>query len=208
MSKIFHVGGAKAVGKTVILSELDGTLSPMGNHVTTLHMSELLEELSQKDYAQTWKSLSGEQRSSLRLKLLEVVTNTDSPVTLLDSHLIDMKEDTPKVILPPEFEPIIDGYIVITAHPDVILTRRYGDQDFRERDMDPNRIAVEAEAEIQAAILYSAKLGLKPLIVENNWKPDTMHGILDGVDQFITGRMGIEGKGNGYEGNSIHHIER
>lgn len=208
MSKVFHVGGAKGVGKTVILSELNGATSPMGYKIRTLHVSELLEKISQDTFGKAWKSLRDEQRCNSRIKLIDIVKETESPVILLDSHLIDMRGNDPKLILPSEFEPLIDGFMVMTAPIDTIRAQRFGDLETRERDMDPDLIYIEDEAEYRAALLYSKKIGLNIHLIENKWKPDTKNDILKGVDLFMTNQKSIEGNNVGYEGNSIHNIER
>lgn len=185
MTHIIHVGGAKGVGKTTILSEIHGSASLMGYKVFTVHMSQMLQNLSYQKYNTKLTELTKSTRIDLRKEAASILTEANIPIILLDSHAIDMENGEPKTILPPEFEKIIDNYIVITADINTIRNRRIEDLDFRKRDLDLTNIKKEVESEIFAAAQFAANKGCEMAIVTNMWKNDAKNDILSVVDRFM-----------------------
>lgn len=160
------MGGAKGVGKTTILEKLEGSKLERGHVLKIVHVSEFLQSLSNELFRQRLRELSTTQREDLRHIAVTKIKSLEGDVILLDSHYIDMQGSVPTIIMPPEFEPVMDGHIVLTATAAVILERRRADQK-RERGLDIESIQIEADSELRVATELAKKYDRPVRIVEN-----------------------------------------
>lgn len=182
--KIIHMGGAKGVGKTTMLEKLEGNKLERGQILKIVHVSEFLQSISNDIFNQRLKDLSAPQREDLRHIAVEKIKSLDGDVILLDSHYIDMQGSVPTIIMPPEFEPVMDGHLVLTAPASVILERRKADQK-RERGLDIESIQIEADSELRVATELAKKYDRPVRVVENLSVETTVNEVLRHMDDMI-----------------------
>lgn len=207
MTQIIHVGGAKGVGKTTLLRELNGIPLENGKSLNIIHMSDFLNEFSMEIYNIQWDKLNDGEKKGLRLKAAEKIACLPYDVLLLDSHCIDMVNEKPVRIIPPEFESIIDGYMVVTSSPEIIYGRRQKD-NLRSRDLQLSIIQTEMEYELLTAKNLAAKKSLDVVVIDNYLPEKAKSDILQGIIRILKEvKISKEGNRIEYE-SSFHHIER
>ena len=204
---IINIGGARGVGKTTLLRSLSDSSLATDSGFVVLHMSDYLKDLSLFVYERPWSLLSEQDRQVVRVKAAERIQGLPANTILLDSHCVDMKDGQPVKIIPAEFERIIDGYIVITASPQVVRDRRL--KDIRKiRDNDLTSIGTEIEYELLVATEIAYARGQRVEVMDNTFLPETSEGIEQGIMRIIEIVKKFEERGQGEYENRLHNIER
>lgn len=179
---ILHVGGAKGVGKTRLLSEFEGTRIN-GKDICVAHISGLLRSAA-KERSWDWADLSNAERSCLRFEVIDRIRSMRRDVIVLDSHYVELREGEFKTIFPDEFKSEMDGHIVVEARIATILSRRIYDKTVK-RVLDPVSIGKEMVAERNAATAVAEETNTPVRIVDNASLGSALRAFRDVVEIMV-----------------------
>ena len=99
---IIHIGGAKGVGKTTVLSHLP-RLAHCSNEVNIIAVSNLLGNISGHMFGTSWSVLDEGQRIEARKLAIQHLASLKGPV-LMDSHYVDFINGRIITIMPEDFK--------------------------------------------------------------------------------------------------------
>lgn len=196
---IIHIGGAKGVGKTTVLSCFPKFTDCL-NGISIITVSTLLANISGSTFGTPWPVLDESLRIKTRKLAIEHLISLKGAV-LIDSHYIDLVDGRVITIMPEDFKPCIDVHVVIESDPRTILERRLKDR-YRQRECDLDRIIREIRAEREVAISIAKEFGRPVHFVGNKVVGETCQEIDGILKRYIPENPEAQ-----YE-TKIHHIER
>lgn len=190
---IIHIGGAKGVGKSTVVSKLKETDPTL----TVMAVSERLMSVARNILGKEWKDANDEQRALARRTLCGEIRSLPGTV-ILDSHYIDMVDGSPKIVFPRELLRDVGVFVIMTCSPAEILRRRTTDNN-RNRSQSLEEIAEEMEAERIVADELSRQNGTSPCITITNSE----------VGQTVVEMQGlIRNREGGRDEFTLRHRER
>lgn len=161
--KIIHVGGAKGVGKSTILHELE---IHNKKEIAVIYTSRFLYELCRKEYCKPLSELKKEEVRRLQEITMTVAKQLPHRVVLFDSHYVDLSGGKIIELTPEHHKKEFVMHILLEADILSILQRRVNDSA-RVRELDLKMIALEMFAERKAAFQIASENNAKVYIVKN-----------------------------------------
>lgn len=143
--KLIHVGGARGVGKTTVLSRLSSA------DIKVVSLSSLLQYLAKRDFKKEWRDTYNDERIMLRKNAVLEISKINDKLVILDSHYVDVAKGYPVTIFPQELIEMVFCHIIIEAPPASILSRRIADKKV-SRVLALKTIEMEVQSERVVAI--------------------------------------------------------
>lgn len=165
MEKILlHVGGAKGVGKTRLLSEFKGE-KIQNKEIYVIHVSNLLRDAAKGKFY-NWADLPDIEKRDIRLTAIDAIRKSRYGIVILDSHYVEFDKGNFRAIMPDEFKREINAHILVEADPNKILDRRINDKTVH-RVLNVESIRQEIVSENRAASEIARETNT-PLYIVNN----------------------------------------
>lgn len=158
--EILTVGGAKGVGKTTALKELQES-----SRAQVVYVSAELKTFSIVNYSKRLSEHDIPQRDEVRKEYGEVLARrlerSRNNRVYVDLHYTDIREDPDKVLHPALFLNIINYFVIMTADLEIIQKRRLIDKA-RARELSLEKIKAEQDSELNCVTRLANNYG-KPL---------------------------------------------
>ncbi len=164
--KFIHVGGARGVGKTTVLSQLNST------NVKIISTSRFLYSLTRTYLQKEWEDTNNEERVVLRKNAVDEMSKLKDEIVILDSHYVDIDNGFPVIIFPQELSKLVECHIVIESSPVSILSRRVAD-NINIRDLVLRTIEAEVQAEKHIAMEIAKENNAIFQLIQNEYVYDT-----------------------------------
>lgn len=167
--KIVHVSGARGVGKTTVLQELERRHGDELN-VCSLHSSTVLSDLSRETYKKTLAELEEKELVTVQEKTIAMIKGMPFEIVLLDGHnvKVDFSSGKVTILTPEKHKREFDCHILMEADPQVIRARRVADCDVKiKREFSLDSIKMEIDEERAAAHRIAEDTGTSLYVVEN-----------------------------------------
>lgn len=167
--KLAFVCGARGVGKTAVLKELEQAHGTELNF-RIIHSSQAMIELSTNMYKKPLMQLDKKELFTVQSEIVKSIRSLPNRIVLFDTHHIKIDPEDRKITLltPKAHGSEIDFHIVVEAEPQVILARRVADPAHTiKRSYNLEIIDLEIDAERKAAFQIAKETNSRVYIVKN-----------------------------------------
>ncbi|HCX25786.1 MAG: hypothetical protein UX08_C0012G0062 [Candidatus Collierbacteria bacterium GW2011_GWB1_45_35] len=170
-----RIGGIPGVGKSTVIDKLSKVGKMYGLPIEKVKGGDVLLKLAGVSTYDELRKLPESFRASLRPEMFRIMYEEDRQnpqvIRLRDAHFSLIDPETGQIVTFPlqhEDSEQMLAMIVLTADPEIILTRRLGDKSRSDRFMDLDVIIEEQRIEIETAEAQSKQLDRELVIVDNS----------------------------------------
>ena len=170
-----RIGGVPGVGKSTLINNLVEVANKNNLPVERVKGGDYLLKLAGVSSYDELRKLPEDYRASLRPEMYRLTYEEDRRkpeiIKLRDAHFSLIDPETSKIvifpILPEDAEQMV-SMVLLTADPEVIMTRRTQQGDRIDRYFDLKTIKKEQAVEIEIASSQAKDLGKELVMVDNS----------------------------------------
>jgi len=175
------VGGARGVGKTTVLSDIQRLRSDLD----VVHVSRELSKLASQRGLDGFRTLTPELKAELRAEFAhaQAIACGTPRSMMFDLHYVDVDEGV-DTIQPDELLRHVDVFVLLQADHSTVLNRRRADGT-RARSLDPSHVALEQAAELAMMETLARRYDRPAIRVDNDGPPqDVAQRLLQLLDRL------------------------